>query len=444
MIYYPPDLIPEIKKIWNKIIPFSAEKPPKLPSDKVLRNLFDIVYQTSLKTEEQRNLTYCLYVCSKDEFEGFIQREDYYHKGILHNIYKDKPHFLRFNRSRKFSISELRRLAPATNPSHIAIGVEPLGSGDLEIWGLIDFGSSWGKLVRGEIGSAKLPPNILIVTSFEPGHIKISRRGHDLIAFKGGEINYGKSVLFGDRPIGVLLENESNKFCKSLNLGKRAHECEPSDVKHTLTEKLAKDQYVNFFRSISLNIQSLGHGGTLLIVPENTILTSILKIKYPVESSISKILFGKKIELLQQCGSLNMKIYKRKEKILSKDELENRDHIYAKSEANDRSIADLLNFFGALSQVDGAVVLTDTLKILGFGAEIIIAGEGPKNVKIADDIKGRKGKKISAESYGTRHRSAFRFCSKVDSAIAFVFSQDGEMKVIKKGESEVVVWPDII
>lgn len=444
MIYYPPDLIPEIKKIWSNIIPPSAEKPPKLPSDKVLRNLFDIAYQTSLKTEEQRNLTYCLYVCSKDEFEGFIQHEEYYYKGVLHNFYKDKPHFLRFRRRRKFSISELRRLAPATNPSHIAIGVEPLGSGDLGIWGLIDFGSSWGKLVRGEIGSAKLPPNILIITSSEPGHIKISRSGHDLITFKGGQINYGKSVLFGDKPVDVLLKNKSNKFFKSLDFGKRAHECEPAGVKYTLIKRMAKDQYINFFRSISLNIQSLGHGGTLLLVPENTILASRLKIKYPVESSISKILLAKKIELLRQRSSLNMKIYKRKEKILSKDELENRDHIYAKSEANDRSIADLLNFLGALSQVDGAVVLTDTLKILGFGAEIIIAGEGPKNVKIADNIKGSKGKKISAESYGTRHRSAFRFCSKVDSAIAFVFSQDGETKVIKKSESEVVVWPDII
>ena len=183
MMYYPPDLIPEIKKIWINIIPPSAEKPPKLPSDKVLRNLFDIVYQTSLKTEEQRNLTYCLYVCSKDEFEGFIQHEEYYYEGVLHNFYKDKPHFLRFRRMRKFSISELRRLAPATNPSHIAIGVEPLGSRDLGIWGLIDFGSSWGKLVRGEIGSAKPPPNILIITSLEPGHIKISRSDHDLITF---------------------------------------------------------------------------------------------------------------------------------------------------------------------------------------------------------------------------------------------------------------------
>jgi hypothetical protein len=47
------------------------------------------------------------------------------------------------------------------------------------------------------------------------------------------------------------------------------------------------------------------------------------------------------------------------------------------------------------------------------------------------------------EFFGTRHRSAFRFCSSLEDSVAFIVSQDGETKVAKRVGSEVILWTNI-
>ncbi len=47
------------------------------------------------------------------------------------------------------------------------------------------------------------------------------------------------------------------------------------------------------------------------------------------------------------------------------------------------------------------------------------------------------------ELFGTRHRSAFRFCSSFDESVAFIVSQDGEIKIAKRVGSEVILWSNI-
>ncbi|MEX2141982.1 MAG: hypothetical protein WD894_22135 [Pirellulales bacterium] len=43
-------------------------------------------------------------------------------------------------------------------------------------------------------------------------------------------------------------------------------------------------------------------------------------------------------------------------------------------------------------------------------------------------------------SYGTRHRSAFRFVEGMDLAVAFIRSQDGGIKAVTLVENRVVIW----
>jgi DNA integrity scanning protein DisA with diadenylate cyclase activity len=50
---------------------------------------------------------------------------------------------------------------------------------------------------------------------------------------------------------------------------------------------------------------------------------------------------------------------------------------------------------------------------------------------------------VPVESFGTRHRSAFRFCSSLEDSIAFVLSQDGGVKAVKRHGKDVLMWPDI-
>ena len=64
-------------------------------------------------------------------------------------------------------------------------------------------------------------------------------------------------------------------------------------------------------------------------------------------------------------------------------------------------------------------------------------------MKIYKDINNKDYDYISIENFGTRHRSAFRFCSNYDWAVAFIISQDGGIKVVKKVNDDVILWETI-
>jgi hypothetical protein len=84
--------------------------------------------------------------------------------------------------------------------------------------------------------------------------------------------------------------------------------------------------------------------------------------------------------------------------------------------------------------------MTDEFDVLGFGAEVTAASPTLKSVRVLADNKGID---VPITSFGTRHRSAFRFCSSLEGSAAFVVSQDGGVKAVKRVGCDVVLWPDI-
>jgi hypothetical protein len=103
---------------------------------------------------------------------------------------------------------------------------------------------------------------------------------------------------------------------------------------------------------------------------------------------------------------------------------------------------DSVLFLSSLASVDCALVINDKLTLLGFGGEFRVYGELKNNVKFSEDAWGKKINERSYESFGTRHRSAFRFCNKNSNSVAFVISQDGDVKAVKKVNNDLMIWPD--
>jgi hypothetical protein len=89
-----------------------------------------------------------------------------------------------------------------------------------------------------------------------------------------------------------------------------------------------------------------------------------------------------------------------------------------------RALADLAN-------VDGCVVLDRRLRLYGFGGEIRVADEEISGWRCtgahAETLAEQEP--IEIESFGTRHRSASRICAAVPGSLAFVISQDGDLRV---------------
>lgn len=107
----------------------------------------------------------------------------------------------------------------------------------------------------------------------------------------------------------------------------------------------------------------------------------------------------------------------------------------------DEALGDVAQAIASLTSVDGAVLMTDHFSVLGFRAEVIASSPSLSHVQSVTGPK--KLTPVPVEVFGTRHRSAFRFCSSLEDAVAFIVSHDGGVKAVKRVEKDVILWPDI-
>jgi hypothetical protein len=92
-----------------------------------------------------------------------------------------------------------------------------------------------------------------------------------------------------------------------------------------------------------------------------------------------------------------------------------------------------------MTRVDGAVIIGRGITAMGFGAEIR-APQSKLKVMLSDRSKVRE---TSTEHYGTRHRSAIRYCSAVPGSIALIISQDGTLRATTRIGDAVYIWDNL-
>jgi hypothetical protein len=93
---------------------------------------------------------------------------------------------------------------------------------------------------------------------------------------------------------------------------------------------------------------------------------------------------------------------------------------------------------GHLSALDGCVVLDRRMTVHGFGGTIE-TGAANASARTYADSRGDAalaGEQLLAR-FGHRHRSAFLLCKAVPNALAFVISQDGDLRVFSSDERHV-------
>lgn len=111
-------------------------------------------------------------------------------------------------------------------------------------------------------------------------------------------------------------------------------------------------------------------------------------------------------------------------------------------ENSEQRLNDLSEFLAGLTQVDGALVITDRLRVLGFGAVIRDLTEVPSQFRCCNDEECQKSEMKLSDGYGTRHRSAIALYRKLN-CVVFVISQDGAVKALKSVGEDVCLWPDV-
>lgn len=414
----------------NTLPPSSlAPLPAPFPSEEELRTILDTVYHVSFLTEESRQITARI---------AFIIPS----VPVLNLPKNVNP----FRSPIPFTVSEVLRLAPALDYRYSMMAICPANEVPdsqsdslLVIWGVISQGSEWWDAISRRRAGAAAPPNCLTVSIFAPGNISASTIGRVLFRLRTGELVIPTLEELSEGPIGDFLKTGAESLHRET--------AERLEVKKD-NEKLDSYPYQLYFQTFA-NIAKLAcehrHGGAFVVLPDeidpnDDRLQERMRIKYPLTSpDIWE-------ELLRAAAAYWYSSYFLKKSMttsLSVEELKEQVSWRDTSENALRHIADFEQFVSSLSGVDGAVVLTKRLKIIGFGAEIIADSPDLVTVKIAKDSSAKSSVDRRADAFGTRHRSAMRLCSSLEESLCFVISQDGSIRAIKRVGSDVYMWNDV-
>lgn len=386
------------------------------PSTDQLAQILETAFSASMETEEGRSVRFGLLLLKNDE----INEKDF---GIA-----------RFAESRLLSVAEIRRLAPATNLSSTFIAIEQSDDGP-RIWGTVDAGSEWTHFRRGEESSGIGLPSGLVITASAPGSISIRFSDSLLFSAEHGQVARSSSNILKFGPV--------HEFFRPV-LQQLVREAFPDREELALDEHFLVSyggEYLRFLARTLQYAEELAHGGTLAVLREDALrIRDLATIKYEtvrfeawkdlvenLRSIFSEIELGKVISAAPQVEQASLQAW--------------REASRERRKVSQR-LVDLSRFLARLTQVDGALVITDRLRILGFGAVIKDLSNAPPTVRSCWNERCDTFLEQRSEVYGTRHRSAMGLCREMD-CVVFVLSQDGGVRALKSVEDHVLLWPSV-
>lgn len=299
----------------------------------------------------------------------------------------------RFQNPKLFDIANIAKLAPALNPKELSIIVWSKGDEQIKILGFDtpNYNSS------------------LQIKTFEPGKIL-------------AQYSKLKAVVTGDS--FEYLKVDSQLVDMSVN---------------SALDQRTKDEYKKAYSKLANYIWKLNQGGTLLIVPDDLESSIELPISYSngeysqVKEYLDMMIAREK-EIINEGHSTNTPSAEIVHKLFFVDE------DYAMNKYwYDESLTQIAQF----TAIDGATIITNNLKVLGFGAKIRPrdSQDIPESVFTSDVFEGSesKEKSIAGLGWGTRHKSAAQFVYDLKEALAIVASQDGKLSIMAWSKEKEMV-----
>jgi len=351
-----------------------------IPDRATMQRLFETAFFLSLREEEGRPLSVRLTYMDKDRLVNRERRG-----GIVAA--------LKFEQEFPCTVSELVKLAPSID-SRTATFAVVNDQNDLKIAGIFQFGPNAAPLAR----SHRYPPPMGFgLLTRGPGRVMVTLGSFLLGRFEDGHFSapeYGE--LWTEGSLGRIFIGAA-----------RAHTWHGLDAKaYALTYLLSIEELLH-------DMAARGHGGCVLWVPRSGL------------AQAEKFLnIRRKISVASHLGVDH--IARSLDADGSERQMQNRLRQY---------VGMLANF----TNVDGALVLDDYLKPIGYSAEIINTQrwDGPvQNMSRTDRSQ------IKLANFGMRHNSAAAFVAAVPGSIALVLSQDGPARAIRCHDGVLQWWLD--
>ena len=453
---YPNDFADEVTKRWTQLkFPPSSPQNASItepqarrivlrgvesacPDLDILKELVGILYHVSFLTEESRKLAVRISYLTPEDFKNKSPDER-----LTHN------HPVVFSSPIPFTTKEVMRLAPSIDPTRsvlvICRGNIVGSSGSLVIWGIMHLGDEWWRLTSGRSSGAMVPPRCLTLSTFAPGNITATVSGTVLLRLQNG--HFLSDALQGLRtgPVARFLQSGADKLYQETlqRLGLQKFSQNPDE------DSVPQRLYYQVFENILKFAAEHRHGATFVIFPDGTSaddsrLKKRIVMKYSTGASAlwpellaECVAYHKYFGHMSEGGSLLQNANATPSQL---KEMHVWNGIW---ESKQQVVTGLESFIADLSGVDGVVVLSTGCKLLGFGGEIIVPNATEMEVKEARDTNATKLTPVKIDSYGTRHRSAFRLCSSFEDCIVLIVSQDGGAKAVKRIGEHVVLWNNV-
>jgi len=357
--------------------------------DEVIVQLLTTVFFAGLETYEGERHPIGVAFLGKSQSD-FIVPEGTESGGAL--LYQWKV--LQFDSPRPFVVRELVKLAVAGVDRRIYSAVRVLEDGSLAITGLAREGLN-----------ADSDAFVKIVAS-SPGCLSI-RRGRDLlIGYERGTIlTGGEELVFSAGPVRRALEATA----RSAGL-----DGDPVS------------DYLDAVRSIVREMAAHGRGGIVIVSHE--------ELPRVANSATYKMMLDSSLAALLRLVS----------------------HIKWKHEGDPRpgtppfghllrnalltEVERVIEEFGALTGIDGAILLNRDLALMAFG--VILPVGRPTAVAQAVDAEGLHGRVIDLGSRGTRHRAGVTYAAQHPGSVVFVASEDGQVSCLFRSSTQhqVRLW----
>lgn len=420
---FPADLAEQVIARWHTFVSRHDSPAPPLPSATHLRHILETAFLASLEREEGRDLRFVL--CCAPEIT------------VPRDGQAETVPVVPLQTTRPLTVETLRSLAPAVSPMNAAILVKcPLAgdrTGTCEIAGVLNIGSNLARARSGRSFYHRPAPYALVIDVRDAGEMHIYRGGIKLASLKAGSLHdqlaySGLEFL----PISNILGRGSEALRPRITPPEHEPARETSDFEWTAL--------LNTLLCIVNGVKEHEHGGTLLLVAPGSEPTLPIRIKFDV-NELSSTLADRFVEFLNSRHELASARWRRKvagpalqsEAVLS--------HLQNTTLIAEEDLADAADLAARLSAVDGALVLTSDLRVLGFGAEIVLDAAQPIS---AYDVTGHLRRadpkpEVDSESFGMRHRSALRCVAVAQDAAAFVVSQDGTVSFCWKQDGHVLL-----
>ncbi|HVT49756.1 MAG TPA: hypothetical protein VHD57_18355 [Vicinamibacterales bacterium] len=418
---FPADLSDQVIARWQTFVARHDHPAPPLPPVDQLRYVLETAFFASFAREEGRHLQFVL-CCAP---ASAVTRE-----GTT-----DAVPIVPFQTPRRLTVDALRSLAPAVSPANAAILVRcpPGGDADAcEITGVLHVGSNLARARSGKSIYHRAAPYALLIDVRDSGELHIYRGGIKLATLDSGSLQ--DQLAFSEiefLPISDLLTRGGDAVRSRIVRYGREPEREASDFEWTAL--------LNTVLSIVGGIQAHGHGGTLLLVAPGAAGALPVRTKFDVDERQS-MLTDRFVAFLNARHAF---IERRLAAGPSADVLVDIEATRLEDAmvlAED-ALSDAADLVARLSAVDGALVVSSDLRVLGFGAEIVLDAARAVSAYEVTGHAQRPGAwpEVDSESFGMRHRSALRCVAVAHQTAAFVVSQDSAVSFFWKQDGRVLL-----